>query len=153
MEGERKVRLQIMEAIVRETKGELPEIIIEGELDKMIAGFKGDIERMGLKVDEYLKNNNKTVEELRVEWRSEAEKRGKSQLIINKIAIEEKIYPKAEDVEKEAKHLMEHHKEADLNRVRVYVETILTNEGVMGWLENGVDERKEKPIESPNKKE
>ena len=148
-----KVRLQIMEAIVRETKGELPEIIIEGELDKMIAGFKGDIERMGLKVDEYLKNNNKTVEELRVEWRSEAEKRGKSQLIINKIAIEEKIYPKAEDVEKEAKHLMEHHKEADLNRVRVYVETILTNEGVMGWLENGVDERKEKPIESPNKKE
>jgi FKBP-type peptidyl-prolyl cis-trans isomerase (trigger factor) len=158
-----KVRVQMMEKIITETKTELPEIIIESELDKMIAGFKGDIERMGLKTDEYLKNNNKTIEGLRAEWRSEAEKRGKSQLVLNKIAVNEKIYPKASDVEKEAKHLMEHHKDArpngqqvgqaDTNRVKVYVETVLTNEGVMSWLESGAKESKKESIESKEKEE
>jgi trigger factor len=148
-----KVRVGIMEEVIVGTKTELPEIIIESELDKMIAGFKGDIERMGLKPEEYLKNNNKTIEDLRIEWRGEAEKRGKSQLILNKIAIDEKIYPKAEDVEKEAKHLMTEHKEVDPNRVKVYVETVLTNEAVMRWFENGAPEKDKKPIDEKKKAE
>jgi len=130
-----KKRIQIMEEIILKSEMDLPDIIIEGELEKMIAGFKSDIEKMGLKVDEYLKNSGKTEEGLRKEWRGEAEKKGKSQLILNKIAIEEKIYPKADDLEKETEHLMSHYKDADKNRVKVYVETMLTNEAVLKFLE------------------
>ena len=148
-----KVRIQIMEEIISKSKIELPEVIIESELDKMIASFKGDIKRMGLEPDEYLKNNNKTIEDLRKEWRGEAEKKGKSQLILNKIAIEEKLYPKKDDVEKEAEHLMTHHKDADPNRIKVYVEMVLTNEKVMQFLEKGAQETGEKEIENKDKKE
>jgi len=157
-----KIRIQIMEEVINKSDIELPNIVIESELEKMIAQFKGDITRMGLNVDDYLKNTGKTIENLRVEWRGEAEKRGKSQLILNKIAIEEKIYPKAEEVEKEAEHLMSHHPSTrstrsgqvpsrnngqaklDENRVKVYVETILTNEKVMEFLENPKIEKRDK---------
>jgi FKBP-type peptidyl-prolyl cis-trans isomerase (trigger factor) len=148
-----KIRIQIMEEIISRTELELPEVIIESELEKMIAQFKGDITRMGLNVDEYLKNTGKTIEELKKEWRGEASKRGKSQLILNKIAIDEKIYPKKEEVEKEAEHLMSHHKDADQNRVKIYVETVLTNEKVMQFLENGAKENKNGSIENKDKKE
>ena len=146
-----KVRLQIMEGIINETKIDLPDVVVKSELDKMIVGFKGDIERMGLKVDKYLKNINKSVDDLRVEWRGEAEKRAKSQLILNKIAIEEKIYPKKNNVEKEAEHLMSHYKNTDPNRIKIYVETILTNEAVMHWLENGGEEQDNETIDERRK--
>jgi len=145
-----KTRAQILEEIISKTEVELPNIIIESELNKMIAEFEGKIKEMGLKVDEYLKNNNKTTDELRKEWRGDAEKRGKSQLILNKIAIEEKIYPKKERVEKETEHLLFHHKDADPNRVKIYVETLLTNEAVLNFLENPLREesvRTEKEID------
>jgi FKBP-type peptidyl-prolyl cis-trans isomerase (trigger factor) len=147
-----KVRIQIMEGIISKSEIDMPGVIIESELEKMIAGFKGDITKMGLNVDEYLKNTGKTEEELRKEWRGEAEKKGKSQLILNKIAVDEKIYPKKEEVEKEAKHLLSHHPSINSGQAKIYVETVLTNEAVMKWLEDGAPESENKPIEK-NKKE
>lgn len=145
LRAKEKVRVNILENIISKTEIDLPDVVIQSELEKMIATFKGDIERMGLKVDEYLKNINKTIDDLKVEWKGEAEKRGKSQLIINQIAIVEKLYPKKEDVQKETEHLLTHYKDADKNRLRVYVETILTNEEVMKFLENSsIEKEKEK---------
>lgn len=137
-----KRRIEVMEEIIKESEVNLPEIIIESELDKMIAQFQGDIKRMGLEVEKYLENAKKSLEDLRKEWRPEAEKKGKSQLILNKIALEEKLSPKKEKVEAEAKHLMSHHPEANEDRVKVYTEMILTNEKVMEFFEKQkVDER------------
>jgi FKBP-type peptidyl-prolyl cis-trans isomerase (trigger factor) len=130
-----KIRLQIMEEIISQSDIELPELIIESELNKMVSQFKGDVSRMGLKPEEYLQNIGKNEDSLRKEWRGEAEKRGKNQLILNKIAVVEKIYPKAQDVEKETEHILSHHKDADKNMARAYVETVLTNELTLDFLE------------------
>jgi FKBP-type peptidyl-prolyl cis-trans isomerase (trigger factor) len=138
-----KKRVEVIEEIIKQSEINLPDIIIESELDKMIAQFQGDIKRMGLEVEKYLEGVKKTVEDLRKEWRPEAEKRGKSQLILNKIALEEKISPKKEEVEKETEHLLSHQPEINKDRVKVYTEMILTNEKVMKFLEKQkVDEEK-----------
>ena len=113
----------------------MPKVLIESELDKMEGQFKADIAQMGLQPDEYLKHIKKSWEDLRKEWRPDAEKRAKTQLVLQKISLEEKIEPKKEDVEKEIKHLMEHYKEADPERVRAYVEMIFVNEAVIQFLE------------------
>ena len=139
-----KKRVEVIEEIIKQSEINLPDIIIESELDKMIAQFQGDIKRMGLEVDKYLEGVKKTVEDLRKEWRPEAEKRGKSQLILNTIAVEEKLFPKKEDVEAEAKHLLSHHPEINKDRVKVYTEMILTNEKVMGFFEKQKVDEKDK---------
>jgi len=139
-----KKRMAIIEKVIDGTKVDLPEIVIKSELDRMMHQFQGDIARMGLKFDEYIKHIKKTEEDLRKEWLTDAEKRAKTQLVLNKIAVEEKITPEKDKIDAEVKHLMEHYKDADENSARSYVETILTNELVFQFLEGGKVEEKEK---------
>ena len=130
-----KHRGRIMDAILEGTKVSVPGVMIEGELDRMAAQFEDDIARMGLKFDEYLKHIKKEREDLRKEWRPDAEKRAKTQLVLNKIAVTENIQPDAKRLEEETKALLEQYKDAGEENVRVYVETILTNDAVFAFLE------------------
>lgn len=130
-----KHRGLIMDAVLEGTKISVPGVMIEGELDRMMAQFEDDISRMGMKFDEYLKHIKKEREDLRKEWRGDAEKRAKTQLVLNNIAVTENIHPDKERVEKETKALLEQYKDAGEEHVRVYVETVLTNDAVFAFLE------------------
>jgi FKBP-type peptidyl-prolyl cis-trans isomerase (trigger factor) len=130
-----KKRLAIIEKIIAETKVSMPKILVESELRKMQAQFEDDIARAGLKVDDYLKHLKKTKEDLNKEWMPDAEKRAKLQLVITKIALEEKIEADKTAVDKEVDNLLKVYKDATEDRTRAYVEMMLTNEKVFEWLE------------------
>ena len=131
-----KKRMAIIEKVLGETKVILPKVMIESELHKMQAQFEDDIARAGLKVEDYLKHLKKTPEDLKKEWVPDAEKRAKVQLIITKIALEEKIVADPEIVKKEVESLLKTYKDATEDRTRAYVEMMLTNEKVFAWLES-----------------
>ncbi|KND48017.1 MAG: trigger factor [Parcubacteria bacterium C7867-006] len=131
-----KRRTEVLEKIMEESTIDLPKIIIDGELDKMTAQFKDDIARSGLSFEDYLKHIKKTEDDLRSEWKDTATKRAKSQVILNTIAKDESLSPNEEEVKKEMEHILSHYKDADRFRVRMYVETFMTNELVFQFLEN-----------------
>lgn len=130
-----KKRTETLEKIMEESTIDLPKIIIDGELDKMVAQFKDDIAHSGLSFDDYLKHIKKTEDDLRVEWKDTAIKRAKSQIILNEIAKKESISPSEDEVKKEKENILAHYKDADRFRVRMYVETFMTNELVFKFLE------------------
>lgn len=130
-----KKRIALIEEIAKESKFDLPKLLIESELDKLEGQFKSDIASMGLQPDEYLKHIKKTWEELRTEWKPDAEKRARIQIVLQKISLEEKIEADKEHVEREIKNLTEQYKGADPERVRAYVEMILVNDAVLKFLE------------------
>jgi len=130
-----KHRIKLSEKIIEGTKTETPEVLIESELNRIEAQFKDNVTRFGLKFEDYLTHAKKTLEDVRKEWRPDAEKRAKLQLVLNKIAEIEKIQPDPQQVEIEAKHLTEHYKDADPERAKIYVETVLINEAVYQMLE------------------
>ena len=130
-----KRRLEIVSAIADQTTMELPKILIESELDKMLAEMKNQTERMGLKFEDYLKHLKKTETDLRTEWRADAEKRLKTALVLAKIAEQEKIGAPETEVAAEIKHLKEHYPDAPEERLRQYVGNILVNEYVFRFLE------------------
>lgn len=130
-----KKRVEMGERIIKASIIPLPGILVESELDKMLAQMEGDIERMGLKFEDYLKHLGKSREDIRKEWSVDAEKRAKLQLILNKIASTENIMPDAQEVEAESVHLLEHYKDADPLRIRMYIESVLQNEAVFKFLE------------------
>jgi len=129
-----KKRIEIAEAVIKETKADLPKIVVEAELDKMEAQFNDDITRMGIKAEDYMKHLKKTREEMRAEWRPDALKRATLQIVLHKIAETEKIVTDKDRAEKEIKAILEHYPDADLNRVRGYVESMLVNEMVFDLL-------------------
>lgn len=136
-EAKEKTRIRIADAIAEKSTAELPDVMIESELNRTEAQFKADIERMGVKMEDYLKHAKKTPEEIRAEWRPHAEKKAKLQLILNEIAKKESIVPAKEEVEAEVNHIVEHYADADRERATAYAETVLTNEKVFQWLEKG----------------
>lgn len=130
-----KLRISIAEAISEKTKVEIPESMIESELSRTEAQFNADLERMNVKMEDYLKHAKKTMEDLKTEWRPYAEKKAKLQLIINRIAEVENIRPSKEDIDGEVNVILSQYKDADREKATVYAETVLTNEKVFQFLE------------------
>jgi trigger factor len=135
-QAKEKTRIKIVEKIIDESKLDVPEILIMIEIDKILAKMESDIAAMGLKFEDYLKHLNKTREDLRKEFRTDAEKKAKLSLILNEIAKIEKIVADEIEVEREVAHLLEHYKDADPERARMHVENVLTNEKIFQFLEN-----------------
>ncbi len=131
-----KTRLKIIEKIIDDSEIDLPNILVEIELDKILYKMESDITQMGLKFEDYLKHLNKTVEDLRKEFRTDAEKKAKFALILNEIAKIEKITADEEQIAREVAAILEHYKDADPERARMHAENVLTNEKIFQFLEN-----------------
>lgn len=130
-----KKRLELVDALTKDLEIVIPEVLVESELARMSNQMKHDIERMGMKFDDYLKHLKKTEVEIKKEWRSDAIKRVKLDLVINHVASEEKIEADKAKVEAEVKHAAEHHKDVDPERARSYFTEIFKNQAVFEFLE------------------
>jgi FKBP-type peptidyl-prolyl cis-trans isomerase (trigger factor) len=128
-------RIAIIDALVATSTIVLPNILVESELDRMSAEFENQIARMGMNANDYFKHINKTPEDARKEWREDAQKRVKLELILAEIAKKENITPPKDKVDRHTAHLLEHHKDADENAVRLHVANMMTNELVLEFLE------------------
>lgn len=134
-EAETAHRAKITDEIIENSKFELPQIMIDSEINQMFAQMNDDLARANLKIDDYLAHIKKTKEDLIKEWTPAAEKRARLQLILNEIAKKEDIKPDSEKLDKQVKELMEQYKDADKLRVQIYVASVLQNEAVMKMLE------------------
>lgn len=130
-----KKRGMMLDKIIDETKGDVPDILIEGEIDRMIAQFKNDVERAGSTYEKYLEQIKKTDTDIRKDWRDAGEKRAKLQLIVSKIADIEKIEPEKDQVEKEVEVIVKQYKDVPKSRAEAYVKMMLANEKVIHFLE------------------
>jgi trigger factor len=128
-------RLNIMEKILEETKTVIPKILVDAEIDRMTYRMRMDISGMGLSYDDYMKHLGKSEAEMREEFRSDAEKRVKMELLIAEIAKAEKLEPNAEETEKQVEEIMRGYPGADKERAKAYVEQIQINEQVFKLLE------------------
>src|SRR3990167_9592738 len=79
---------------------EPPEILIEDELNRMIIRLNSELEQAGKKIEDYLKEQQATVEELKKKWREQAEKNVKISLILEQIGKDEKIQVEKAEAEK-----------------------------------------------------
>lgn len=131
-----KLRAEIIEAILKEVKVELPEILIESETNKSLAQMKDDVTRMGGKWEDYLAHTKKQEDDLKKELRDNSEKKALTQLVFNKIAEVEKIEPNTVVLENEVKEIMKMYPEAKEESARIYVSTILINQEVLKILES-----------------
>jgi FKBP-type peptidyl-prolyl cis-trans isomerase (trigger factor) len=143
-----KSRIEMGERVIAEAEIELPSLIVESELDRMLGELQSNLKAHRMTLENYLAQIKKSVDDLRSGWREEAKKRAQLQLVLNKIAELENIEVEKETIDRETEHLLAHVKDADPERARLYITTLLTNEAVFKFLESQkgtVSEQKEKP--------
>ena len=89
----------IIKAICATAKAEIPDAMIESEIDKMVQDFSYRLMYQGIKLEEYLQYMQTTMEQFRSQFKANAAERVMSTLVIDKIVRTEKIKAEAEEVE------------------------------------------------------
>lgn len=129
-------RGEIAEKIIAAAKIDVPEVLIESELESMMHQFKHDVERSGPTFSAYLAEIKKTEDDVKKEWRDNAEKKAKLELILGHIARTENIVPAEDDVKAGVEEITKRHKDVDRFRARMHVERVLRNSATLEFLEN-----------------
>lgn len=140
--AEEKRRTEILEAIVESAEAELPQVLVESEVKRMIAEFGNQAASMGMQLTDYLAKLGKTEEELATEWLPQARKRILSELSIAKLAADNEIRPEQEAIEEEmnkilayAKSVEAAEKDFDLPAMYTLAQNRLRNQKLFEWLE------------------
>ena len=89
--AEHEMEDNAVEAVCKNTKIDIPEGMVELEIDNMIDNISQRLQYQGMELEKYLKMIGKTENDLRKEYKSDAEKNVKSSLVIRQIVADEKI--------------------------------------------------------------
>ncbi|MBU1000329.1 hypothetical protein KKE78_02970 [Patescibacteria group bacterium] len=81
----------ILQEVEKMTTVELPDILIQDELNRMLVSLQRRVADMGLLLPDYLKSQGKSLEEIKSEWKVKAEKNVKMELGLAEIARQEGI--------------------------------------------------------------
>jgi FKBP-type peptidyl-prolyl cis-trans isomerase (trigger factor) len=133
-----KKRVVLIDGIIDGSTIDLPDMLVDFELDKMMQQFAHDISMMGMTMDDYMKRIEKSEADLKKDWYENAVKRAKMQLILDEIATKEKLAPTDDEIQAEVAKIMDMYKDAkDISedRARAYVMQILTNAKAFEYLE------------------
>jgi len=93
------MRERLVQLVRDQSEVELPEALVEEEVTGLVNEFARSLARRGISPQEYLAGTNKTVDDLKVEFRPEAEARVKTELVLKAIAKREGITVSREELE------------------------------------------------------
>lgn len=130
---EQDFEIQLLEEIVKHsTFGELPEVLIQNEIERMIGELKHDVQHRGMKFEDYLGSMKKDEATLRKEMNPAALNRVKTALAIRQIAETEGLGVTSDEIRKEIDVAKistppERHAEFETEEFREYIHTVLTN--------------------------
>jgi len=97
----RQISTELLDKLVAANDFPLPQVLVEREVEGLLEESKSYVARMGISWDEYQKQSEKPEEQLRADFREEAERRVKTTLLIEEIAKREKIETTPADLEAE----------------------------------------------------
>lgn len=136
-----ELREKIVDQILANSEMEVPDLLVEHELDSMVGEMENNVVRTGIEFEKYLENLKITRDSLRQGWREKAKRKVKLNLVMREINKKEKIKIDEEKI-KERIDLMlksysnqEELKKIDPRRFREYVEEIMIKEKIFKMLE------------------
>lgn len=95
----------LIDAGLENMEVELPDVMVDEELDRMIKQYEENLKMQGLSLEQFYKFTNSDEAALKDQMREDAIKRVKSRLLLEEVAKQEKIEISEEEVEKEAEEL------------------------------------------------
>lgn len=89
----------VLDALAAEIKVELPEILVEQEVTRMLSNLVDQTQKLGLTVEHYLQSQGKTSDALREEYKRDAQKTLSLEFALEEIADKENITIDNKDID------------------------------------------------------
>ena len=103
--AETSTEQQLIKAIVDKVEADVPQMMIDREVDEIINSFDMQLRDQGMNLETYLKYTQGTVEALQEQYRERAEQQVKVRLGLAKIAEQEGLKVTDEEIEAEYKKI------------------------------------------------
>ena len=124
---------KVLDKVIEETKFDVPNRMIEDEVENELRNFQYRLQAQGLNYEDYKKYTGNTDEEIKETFKEPAEKRVKLGLILEKYAQENKLKATKRDYDKELDKLSEMYKAEDKEEFKKTM-----SEGSLEFLDRGI---------------
>ncbi len=95
-----RVRLAILDAIIKKTDVPVPDDMVADELNEMIHRFGHDLQHRGLDLSMYLARMKKTEDQLRADWKPEAKRQVQIMLVLRAVSQQQNISVSSEELDR-----------------------------------------------------
>lgn len=136
-EEESYKRNTLVEKAAENAEIDVPDVMVEHEIDHMVQHFQQQLQMQGINLEQYSQFTGQEVSEIREQFREEAGKKVRANLVLDTIAEEENIQVSDGEVEEELKKLAE-----QMGRDTDEVRRLLQNQGGMDQVKQELKTRK-----------
>jgi FKBP-type peptidyl-prolyl cis-trans isomerase (trigger factor) len=126
----------LVKALLETSEVELPILLVEDEVNRMLSRLIDQTQKLGLTVEQYLVSQGKTSEGLRAEYQEQAKKNLALEFILEAIADQEKIEVTDEEIDKVIQGAKDEKEQEALRGQRYYLATILRRQKTLDKLVN-----------------
>ena len=133
-EAETKFTQSVLDKAVANSEFEVPETLIQQEIKDLVHRFEYNLTHQGLTMEHYRRYSNKTEEQIMEDFRPEAIKRVKTDLVLNSIAKAENIEVQAGELDAKLDELAVIYQEKNPQKLR---RELLKN-GRLGDIEHAI---------------
>lgn len=126
----------IVDEAVKKSKIEAPETLVDQEVHKREHEYEHRIEEIGLKLDEFLKTQNTSLEDLRKDWKKDAERQIKTDLLLFEIAKANELKVTNEEIKAELDAITDENlrKQYDSYEGRNYISGVILQQKSLNWI-------------------
>ena len=135
-------RTKYLDALVDMIDVDLPQILLDDEMQRMIGEFEQQLSMSGMSFDDYLQKIGKTLDDLKKEWAPQAKKRVLSALVLEQLAEDQEVNVDEKEIEEEMnktlamyKGVKDLEKNIDMAQLYEYTKGVLRNNKVFDMLE------------------
>jgi len=127
---------KIIKALLKNVKITIPQILIENEVNQKLASLIEKTEKLGLTLEQYLSSLGKTAEQIKKEYQKESHDNWCLELILNKIADQEKITVDKEEIDKIITKAKNEKEKENLSRQSYILASVLRRQKTLEFLQN-----------------
>lgn len=102
-----EVEGKLADALIEKLEGDIPEAMIDNEVENMLYDYDQNMRAQGLDIETYLKYTGQKIEDVKAQFKPNAERQVKLRLAFEKIAEKENLEVTDEKLEEEYKKLAE----------------------------------------------
>lgn len=119
-QAENKADTALMDKLVENAEIDLPEVLVEEEVNNQIQQLAQQISQYGMNFNQYLSMMGKKIEDVRAEYTDNATKTAKLRLILEEIAKVEALEPTEEDLKNEYNNIAAQYN-MPVDQVKAYI--------------------------------
>ncbi len=127
---------EITKVILENVKVNVPKIIIEREVDRLLSQTLDEVKRLGMTLDQYLASTGRNVEGLRSEYETRATNDIKLEFALQKIADEEKINVTDKEIDDAVKEAKTDEERKNLEANRYLLATIIRQRKTLDFIKS-----------------